>query len=131
MCLCYKPPVDVSVSLVLTNCYQYHQCHLADYSRCEEQPPAAEPCFDPGNGILETCAIIRIFRNSTGELIDFRRSCSTTQESGCYRDLEGNRVCAEICFTDHCNAPHAACTRHPLHPTLITGAALLALWLRC
>lgn len=43
------------------------QCHLADYSRCEEQPPAAEPCFDPGNGILETCAIIRIFRNSTGK----------------------------------------------------------------
>ena len=50
----------VIVSFVHAGTILCSQCHTAkEDPKCEEDPPAPKPCFDPGSGIPQTCSIIR------------------------------------------------------------------------
>ena len=51
----------VIVSFVHAGTILCSQCHTKEDPKCEQDPPAPKPCFDPGDGIPQTCSIIRTF----------------------------------------------------------------------
>ncbi|CAG5129089.1 unnamed protein product [Candidula unifasciata] len=81
---------------------------------CESSPPAPQPCTESGSGVIKSCSTIRIYKLDTSELYQFIRSCSSSENPGCFNSKPGYKTCAQICYTDGCNS---AWTLHK-HPWL-------------
>ncbi|BFZ19870.1 hypothetical protein BsWGS_22909 [Bradybaena similaris] len=79
-------------------------CRSDKLAECESSPPAPQPCTESGSGVVKSCSIIRIHKINTNELYQFIRSCSSSENPGCFDSKPGYRTCAHICYTDGCNS---------------------------
>ncbi|RUS84188.1 hypothetical protein EGW08_008075 [Elysia chlorotica] len=108
-------------------------CRSDEYPKCEIDPPPPQPCKELGSGGVESCSTVRIFNEETGKLTQFLRSCSDSlkQETPCFNQRPGYKTCADICYTDGCNAAPSVSSPTSMHfARVLMGLFLTAFFVK-